>query len=71
MHRPACLIFLFFFATVLLCAFVCSTKGEKMAMLDDAVDGGMLLKSNLEAPGEEVVRARFQSLSNCHKISMF
>ncbi|KAF5900437.1 desmocollin-2-like isoform X1, partial [Clarias magur] len=38
----------------LLCVFVCNTKGEKMAMIDDTVDGGMLLKSNLEAPGEEV-----------------
>ncbi|KAI5619855.1 desmocollin-1 [Silurus asotus] len=39
----------------LLCIFVCSTKGEKLAMTDDYDgNGGMLLKSNLEAPGEEV-----------------
>ncbi|MCJ8743639.1 hypothetical protein PDJAM_G00096570 [Pangasius djambal] len=38
----------------LLCILVCSTKGEKLAMADDDVPGGMLLKSNFEAPGEEV-----------------
>ncbi|XP_060722595.1 desmocollin 2-like protein [Tachysurus vachellii] len=38
----------------LLCVFVCSTKGEKLAMAEDDFSGGMLLKSNLEAPGEEV-----------------
>ncbi|KAK1795897.1 hypothetical protein P4O66_009010, partial [Electrophorus voltai] len=38
----------------LLLLFVCTTKGEKLRMTDDDGSGGMLLKSNTEAPGEEV-----------------
>ncbi|XP_007257069.3 desmocollin 2 like [Astyanax mexicanus] len=39
----------------LLFVLVCSTKGEKLRMTDDYDGtGGMLLKSNTEAPGEEV-----------------
>ncbi|KAI4892503.1 hypothetical protein NFI96_018299 [Prochilodus magdalenae] len=39
----------------LLFVLVCSTKGEKLRMSDDYDGtGGMLLKSNTEAPGEEV-----------------
>ncbi|KAK3516572.1 hypothetical protein QTP70_021978 [Hemibagrus guttatus] len=38
----------------LLCILVCSTKGDKLPMADDDSPGGMLLKSNLEAPGDEV-----------------
>ncbi|XP_053470312.1 desmocollin 2-like protein [Ictalurus furcatus] len=43
----------------LLCILACSTKGEKLALTDDDVpgSGGMLLKSNFEAPGEEVKEA--------------
>ncbi|XP_041912492.1 desmocollin-2-like [Alosa sapidissima] len=37
---------------VLLFVFICSTKREKL-YIDDG-SGGMLLKSNIEAPGEEV-----------------
>ncbi|KAG7316655.1 hypothetical protein KOW79_020196 [Hemibagrus wyckioides] len=48
----------------LLCLFVCSTKGEKLPMADDDVPGGMLLKSNLEAPGEEVKDALILMPSN-------
>lgn len=46
----------FLLGTGLLCILACSTKGEKQAMADDHTSGGMLLKSNDEAPGEEVVR---------------
>ncbi|XP_072538794.1 desmocollin 2-like protein [Salminus brasiliensis] len=39
----------------LLFVLVCTTKGEKLRMTDDYDGtGGMLLKSNTEAPGEEV-----------------
>ncbi|TRY91442.1 hypothetical protein DNTS_028219 [Danionella cerebrum] len=38
----------------LLCLFICSTKKEKLQITDDTGAGGMLLKSNTEAPGEEV-----------------
>ncbi|XP_060773616.1 desmocollin 2-like protein isoform X2 [Neoarius graeffei] len=39
----------------LLCVLACSTKEEKLPIADDDdTAGGMLLKSNLEAPGEEV-----------------
>ncbi|KAL7888148.1 hypothetical protein AOLI_G00031220 [Acnodon oligacanthus] len=39
----------------LLFVLVCSTKGEKLRMTDEYDGtGGMLLKSNTEAPGEEV-----------------
>ncbi|XP_076873098.1 desmocollin 2-like protein [Brachyhypopomus gauderio] len=41
----------------LLLLFVCTTKGEKLQMIDDDGSGGMLLKSNTEAPGEEVKEA--------------
>lgn len=53
---------LMFFLPVagLLCVLVCSTKGDKVRMADDYDGtGGMLLKSNTEAPGEEVVRTCF------------
>lgn len=40
----------------LLLIFFCNTKSEKIAINDDSGSGGMLLKSNTEAPGEEVVR---------------
>lgn len=40
----------------LLLIFMCSTKRDKVALSDDTGTGGMLLKSNTEAPGEEVVR---------------
>lgn len=45
----------FLLGTGLLCVLACSTKEEKLPIADDTA-GGMLLKSNLEAPGEEVVR---------------
>ncbi|CAJ1072356.1 desmocollin 2 like [Xyrichtys novacula] len=38
----------------LLLAFFCATKGEKMQIDDGGDSGGILLKSNTEAPGEEV-----------------
>ncbi|XP_067273214.1 desmocollin 2-like protein isoform X2 [Pseudorasbora parva] len=38
----------------LLLIFICSTKREKLYINDDTGTGGMLLKSNTEAPGEEV-----------------
>ena len=41
----------------LLFVFYCTTKGEKIYMED--CSGGMLLKSNTEAPGDEVVRSAF------------
>lgn len=47
----------------LLCILACSTKGEKLAMADDDISGGMLLKSNYEAPGEEVVRTNFSVIT--------
>lgn len=53
----------FLCGTGLLCIFVCSTKGEKLAIADDDASGGMLLKSNYEAPGEEVVRTYFKPRS--------
>lgn len=56
--------------TGLLCVFVCSTKGEKLAMAEDDFSGGMLLKSNLEAPGEEVVRTHFKPLTYWQEINM-
>lgn len=56
---------LFLCGTGLLCILVCSTKGEKLVIADDDVSGGMLLKSNYEAPGEEVVRTHFKPLSYC------
>ncbi|XP_073672750.1 desmocollin 2-like protein [Garra rufa] len=34
--------------------FMCSTKRDKLYINDDTGTGGMLLKSNTEAPGEEV-----------------
>ncbi|TSK58110.1 Desmocollin-1 [Bagarius yarrelli] len=48
----------------LLCILACSTKREKLAMADDGYSGGMLLKSNLEAPGEEVKDALFMVPAN-------
>lgn len=42
---------------LLLCLFLiffCSTKRDKLHITDDTGTGGMLLKSNTEAPGEEV-----------------
>ncbi|XP_026089311.1 desmocollin-3-like isoform X2 [Carassius auratus] len=38
----------------LLLIFICSTRREKLYISDDTGTGGMLLKSNTEAPGEEV-----------------
>ncbi|XP_067240946.1 desmocollin 2-like protein [Chanodichthys erythropterus] len=38
----------------LLLIFICSTKRDKLYISDDSGTGGMLLKSNTEAPGEEV-----------------
>lgn len=38
------------------------TKGEKREMQDFGDGGGILLKSNTEAPGEEVVRTAFKPL---------
>ncbi|XP_026147074.1 desmocollin-2-like [Carassius auratus] len=38
----------------LLLIFICSTKRDKLYINDDTGTGGMLLKSNTEAPGEEV-----------------
>ncbi|XP_043075981.1 desmocollin 2 like [Puntigrus tetrazona] len=38
----------------LLLIFICSTKRDKLYISDDTGTGGMLLKSNTEAPGEEV-----------------
>ncbi|XP_076000751.1 desmocollin 2-like protein [Genypterus blacodes] len=38
----------------ILLAFFCATKGEKKELDDMADSGGILLKSNTEAPGEEV-----------------
>ena len=50
--------------------FACTTKGEKV-YIDDS-NGGMLLMSNTEAPGEEVVRSVtpisslfFMTISQC------
>ncbi len=40
----------------LLLLFICSTKRDKLYLSDDTGTGGILLKSNTEAPGEEVVR---------------
>lgn len=41
----------------LLLIFFCMTKGEKREIDDSGDSGGILLKSNTEAPGEEVVRS--------------
>lgn len=38
----------------LLLLFICSTKRDKLYISDDTGTGGILLKSNTEAPGEEV-----------------
>lgn len=40
----------------LLVAFLCATKKEKLELEDAGDSGGILLKSNTEAPGEEVVK---------------
>lgn len=48
--------FVFLAISGLLLIFICSTKRDKMYINDDTGTGGMLLKSNTEAPGEEVVR---------------
>ncbi|KAA0708768.1 Desmocollin-3 Precursor [Triplophysa tibetana] len=48
----------------LLLIFFCNTKSEKVALNDDAGSGGMLLKSNTEAPGEEVKDRAFLTLSD-------
>ncbi|KAM8839161.1 desmocollin 2-like protein [Synchiropus picturatus] len=47
---PLLLLLLLF----LLLAFFCSTKGDKLSLHDVGGTGGNLLKSNIEAPGEEV-----------------
>ncbi|KAM9789498.1 desmocollin 2-like protein, partial [Neosynchiropus ocellatus] len=39
---------------LLLLAFFCSTKADKLSLHDVGGTGGNLLKSNIEAPGEEV-----------------
>lgn len=44
----------------LLLLFFCMTKGEKREIDDLGDSGGILLKSNTEAPGEEVVRSTLQ-----------
>lgn len=41
----------------LLMAFLCVTKNEKRELEDAGDSGGILLKSNTEAPGEEVVKS--------------
>ncbi|XP_051953861.1 desmocollin 2-like protein [Xyrauchen texanus] len=43
----------------LLLIFMCSTEREKLYISDDTGTGGMLLKSNTEAPGEEVKEEAF------------
>lgn len=48
--------FVFLAVSGLLLIFICSTKRDKLYISDDTGTGGMLLKSNTEAPGEEVVR---------------
>uniref|UniRef100_A0A8C6UXC0 Desmocollin 2 like n=1 Tax=Neogobius melanostomus TaxID=47308 RepID=A0A8C6UXC0_9GOBI len=51
--------FLLLLLLALLLAFLCSTKYKNMKpnLIDDMTDnGGVLLKSNIEAPGDEVVR---------------
>ncbi|KAK2883557.1 hypothetical protein QQF64_016792 [Cirrhinus molitorella] len=45
---------LFLLLLSLLLIFICSTKRDKLYISDDTGTGGMLLKSNTEAPGEEV-----------------
>ena len=40
----------------LLLAFFCVTKRQKLEIDDVGDSGGILLKSNIEAPGDEVVR---------------
>uniref|UniRef100_A0A3Q0SDK9 Desmocollin 2 like n=1 Tax=Amphilophus citrinellus TaxID=61819 RepID=A0A3Q0SDK9_AMPCI len=50
---PVALLLLLF----LLLAFFCLTKREKLDLDDSGDTGGILLKSNTEAPGDEVVRA--------------
>ena len=55
---PCAFIFnvLSFVIAGLLLAFFCVTKREKLEFEDVGDSGGILLKSNTESPGEEVVR---------------
>lgn len=52
----------------LLLIFMCNTKRDKIALNDDTGAGGMLLKSNTEAPGEEVKDRAFMMLSGADGI---
>ncbi|KAL1022679.1 hypothetical protein UPYG_G00030920 [Umbra pygmaea] len=56
------LAFLLLLLLCLLCAFFCTTKGDKIYL--DESGGGMLLKSNTEAPGEEVKSANMLAFSD-------
>uniref|UniRef100_A0A6Q2ZC29 Cadherin domain-containing protein n=1 Tax=Esox lucius TaxID=8010 RepID=A0A6Q2ZC29_ESOLU len=56
------LAFLLLLLLCLLFVFYCTTKADKI-YLDDS-SGGMLLKSNTEAPGEEVKSANLQMFSD-------
>lgn len=55
----------------LLMAFLCVTKKEKMEMEDVGDSGGILLKSNTEAPGEEVVKTCSSASSGSTSVSGF
>ena len=48
-------MYLLCFFLGLLLIFFCATKTDKIEFEDTADSGGILLKSNTEAPGEEVV----------------
>ncbi len=52
LHLPS----VFLAVSGLLLIFICNTKRDKLYIDDNTETGGMLLKSNTEAPGEEVVR---------------
>lgn len=63
-------------SSALLCAglligFLCVTKKEKMELEDVGDSGGILLKSNTEAPGEEVVKTCSSACSGSTSLSGF
>lgn len=58
---------LIFSLAVLLLAFVCSTRTEKVPFDETGYSGGILLESNTEAPGDEVVRTQ----SGCRVWGLF